>query len=154
MTTLQSLLVGAHFCPPAKQLLTALPAGTPLLLIPEPDNPYDENAVRVLLPLSSLPSTEDPLSGGLDHALLGTGLSLDDLLAAGEPIHLGYLPATGNKQLAQAQAQGLSLASNIEVLQALAAQPPWHALLRFAPDGSPMVAALPDTKEPKVPPHG
>lgn len=137
---LQSLLVGAHFRPPAKQLLAALPAACQLMLIPEPDNPYDASAVRVVLPLSILPLAEDPLHSGLNHALEGTGLTVDDLLAAGEDIHLGYLPAEHNKQLAQAQANGLPVLGNYAIAEALGnREPPWQAQLAFTPEGSPMV---------------
>ena len=87
MTILISLLVGAHFRPPAKQLLTALPAGQSLLLIPEPDNPYDSNAVKVAV----VPETIDIDNAIINSALEGTGSVIEDFSPV-EPLHLGYLP--------------------------------------------------------------
>lgn len=50
MITLTAPIVGAHFRPPAKDILNLLPGGARLLLQREPDNPYDSAAVKVLLP--------------------------------------------------------------------------------------------------------
>lgn len=43
-------LVGMHFRPPASDVVNLLPVGTKLILQREPLNPYDSNAIRVLLP--------------------------------------------------------------------------------------------------------
>ena len=40
-------IVGAYYHPPAKALIDALAVDTPLLLIAEPDNAYDPNAIAV-----------------------------------------------------------------------------------------------------------
>lgn len=40
-------IVGAHFRPPAKAILSTLFGDCPLELRPEPDNPYDPNAIAV-----------------------------------------------------------------------------------------------------------
>jgi len=109
-TSITCQLVGAHFRPPAKALLAVLPAGHPLFLRPEPDNPYDANAVQVLLATSTLPSDEAFLDN-LASELAGQGFSLDDINVQGE-WHLGFLPraAKGNPQLEQ---------WNIQVQQAI-----------------------------------
>src|SRR5258708_34749998 len=104
----KSLLVGSHFRPPAKQLLASLPSGTPCQLVPEPENPYDEHAIRVELPLSSLPDP-NPLAIGIDHSLEGTGFTLADLLESDTPIHLGYIPQSINKQHLSMLQQGEQL---------------------------------------------
>ena len=78
MRTLTTPIVGAHFRPPAKQLLEVLPIGTPMLLRAEPDNPYDENAIQVLVSLSKT----YPISqwAVLAAALEGTGYTPQDLI--------------------------------------------------------------------------
>lgn len=43
-------IVGARHRPPADIILNGLPKGTPLLLRRDPDNPYDSNAIEVVLP--------------------------------------------------------------------------------------------------------
>lgn len=43
-------LVGMHFRPPAKDVVNMLPANAELLARRQPDNPYDQNAIAVLLP--------------------------------------------------------------------------------------------------------
>lgn len=103
-----TLLVGMHFRPPAKILLANLPVGSTLYLRPEPDNPYDENAIAVFL------RTEDfvELFNGdseeqrfVDGELEGMGHSLESLQDQDE-WHLGYVAATDGKPLLKAKAQG------------------------------------------------
>jgi hypothetical protein len=67
--TLTGLMVGMHFRPPAKAVLEALPVGTTLWLRREPENPYDANAVQVLLPGFS----HDGKWAELHDGLLATG---------------------------------------------------------------------------------
>lgn len=81
-------IVGAHFRPPARLLLEHLRPGTELQLQAEPTNPYDENAIRVLLQSSDLPQAEEFWS--LCEA--NFGITQEDLAAA--PVHLGYIPKT------------------------------------------------------------
>lgn len=142
MPNLTSLLVGAHFRPPAKLVLAHLPAGASLVLDPEPSNPYDSNAVRVLVSPTALPESEWP---ALEAELPEFGSDLDSLLAHGtldsdeidEPmIWLGYIAATGGKPLANARP---GLVGNSEVLAQLAACPTATAILRFGPGGEPEV---------------
>lgn len=49
MANFTAPLVGMHFRPPAKDIVNCLPAGVELLLEHQPDNPYDGDAIRVLL---------------------------------------------------------------------------------------------------------
>jgi hypothetical protein len=93
MSTQRSLIVGAHFRPPAKGLLTILPAGSKLVARREASNAYDANAIQVIWPTSGL----DASSGiGLSHedvqsAVEGYGSSADEVFSAPE-WHLGYVP--------------------------------------------------------------
>jgi hypothetical protein len=135
MTNFLSPLVGAHFRPPAKQLLECLPSGAKLLLVAEPENPYDERAIKVLLPDlgKAIPESQ---KDALREALPATGNDLDELLIQDEPIHLGYLGADKNKVFAQ----NPSWAGNTVIGDALA-NTDWdyEAKLSFSPEGAPMV---------------
>lgn len=130
--TLISLLVGAHFRPPAKQVLAALPSAWPLLLSPEPENPYDPSALKVLCHISGLPTEALDL---LDGSLEGTGTTIDELLEQEDPIWLGYVAASGGKPLAKA---GL-IDGNQEFLALMGGEPNYSATLAFGPAGEPMV---------------
>lgn len=55
-------LVGAHFRPPARAILSAIPAGHPLLLRPEPSNPYDPNAIAVWFDAETIRHSPDIIS--------------------------------------------------------------------------------------------
>lgn len=135
-----SPLVGAHFRPPAKAVLRSLPAGTRLRLEPEPDNPYDAKAIRVLVDLAGqLPFGCYDL---LESCLEGTGFTRQDLLAPGqEPLHLGYVADSdgrasgggpGNREIGQLiyKATEAGLRPMDEVLE---------ASLQFSPEGNPLV---------------
>lgn len=79
--------VGAHFRPPAKALIQALPAGQALRLQREPDNQYDPHAIQVWLDSGAI--GPDSLAA-LPALLAGFGWTLDQVL--GEPAwHLGFL---------------------------------------------------------------
>jgi len=83
-------IVGAHYRPPAKAILAALPGGTPMLLRPEPSNPYDSNAIMVLLDPRHIPEDcKEELAARCE----GYGTDLSDVLAQNH-IHVGYIPAT------------------------------------------------------------
>lgn len=128
--TITSLLVGSHFRPPAKALLSALPSGLGLLLVPEPENPYDEDAIAVYLDpqtLAELPEANQEL---LAEALAGTGFDLPSVLegdessAYGSCWKLGFVAKSGGKPL-----QGTDFAGNLDFasgwLEAHGA-PPWQ----------------------------
>lgn len=135
--SLIGMLVGSHFRPPSNAILALLPAQQSLVLEPEADNPYDEAAVKVLLPIDSLPP-EAP-----QWDLSGTGYEMIDLIEQGEPIHLGYLAAAGNRKLKQRQLQGERVVSNVEFLSAVDPGPagwPLPASLLFAADGQALVS--------------
>jgi hypothetical protein len=78
MTTLA--IVGARFRPPAQAVLENLSSGTKLLLKRQPDNPYDSNAVQVMLPLDE------------NHGDTVSGLLLASDIPFEEPLHLGFIP--------------------------------------------------------------
>jgi len=129
---ISSLIVGSHFRPPAKQLLTILPIGTRLILEPEPDNPYDPIAIKVLVSLrESYPIAKWVQ---LEQALEGTGWTPHQLMeeeAERGPTQLGYLPRSGGKA-----AKGE--AGNREVAEFIGPRP-YTAILSTAADGSPAV---------------
>lgn len=130
---LRTLLVGAHFRPPARQLLEVLPAGAELKLDPE-DNPYDENAIRVLVDPKTIAEQYWPL---LRDQLPLYGEDWDELLAKPDDdrdIQLGYVAKTGGKPLEKA---GLAV-GNVEFKEVMS-QFPWRATLQFGETGSPMV---------------
>lgn len=72
-------LVGAHFRPPAKALIQALPSSHRLELRPEPSNPYDPNAIAVWLDAATIP--DDILQDELRFTLPGMGQDVDGLLS-------------------------------------------------------------------------
>ncbi len=86
-----SLIVGARFRPPAAGLLSVLGAGARLLVRREPQNPYDPNALQVLVETSTLAKL--PISQ-LQAACEGFGFGAEELCGASAPSewHLGYVP--------------------------------------------------------------
>jgi len=81
-------IVGAFYRPPAELLLSVLPIETELLLIAEPENLHDPNAIAVWLESLNIPSSAYPK---LEIELPNFGLNLDSLLAS-DYWHLGYIP--------------------------------------------------------------
>jgi len=81
-------LVGAHFRPPAKAIIQALPTSHPLELRPEPSNPYDANAVAVWIDAKTIP--DDALEE-LRYTLPGMGQDIDSLMEQ-RFWHIGYIP--------------------------------------------------------------
>lgn len=136
MPFLLSPLVGSYFHPPAKTLLSRLPAGTELYLEPEPDNQYDSNAIMVLL---SFHETEKLLSifkedEDFNNELLSCGWSLTQIEELGEnahAIHLGYIAASLKTS------KGHSL--NTQFLPILQGTSNWSAELTFDTDGTYLV---------------
>jgi hypothetical protein len=92
-------IVGSFFRPPAKALISVLPMDTPLILLAEPDNPYDPNAVAVWLNMSTIPEELDPQ---LEEALAPFGFDLTHIRGE-ENLHLGYIPKEKAKELRQAE---------------------------------------------------
>ena len=82
-------IVGAHFRPPAKALLGVLPSGFKgLRLRAEPSNPFDSNAVQVLLCSDELPHE---LAPRISDACLPFGFDSAAIYEQAE-WHLGYIP--------------------------------------------------------------
>jgi len=95
MPSISYPIVGAYYHPPAKAILEFLPVGHPLILLPEPTNEVDPNAIAVWIKSSSLP---DPGSEEWESALAGFGLTWDELRS--KPYyHLGYIPTTAAAQI-------------------------------------------------------
>lgn len=98
MTKIRTLLVGSHFVPPAKLLLEHLPSGTELTLVPEPENPYDEHAIKVVVNAREVPESQ---RAELGAKLPGAGCDLEELDAQGE-WQLGHIAKEGGKPLVKA----------------------------------------------------
>lgn len=133
-------LVGMHFRPPARAILAALRAGTPLALDPEPSNPYDPKAIKVLVSLREVPLERWP---GLDEACQESGHSLPELLeaeaASGEAFHLGYLADSDGKLAA-------GKPGNREA-SALLNEGPCATTLAFDANGQPQVRLFTEARE-------
>lgn len=139
-------LVGDHFHPPASLVLKHLPTGSRLQLEPDPGNPYDEFAVKVLVDPGEIPESQFGALGNFEFGLPSMGLTLEQLQSSG-PIWLGHLAASGGKPLAKALAAEPGLVGNREVLD-LMKDPDHRAELAFAPDGKPrVVVSIPEYPE-------
>lgn len=139
-------LVGAFHRPPAKTVLEVLPIGTALLLVPEPENPYDVGAIRVMVDLAALCAEDDLFGLRLGEALDVAGADATEVIEA-SPLQLGYCAATGGKPLAKLTAlwgqTGLVPVGNADVAAAIGpdgiSTVDWFAALTFGPDGHPAV---------------
>ncbi len=138
MPQFTTLIVGAHFRPPAKQVLAHLAQGAPLQLVLDNENAYDAAAVKVMFDPKHIPETE---WSSLDEELLETGNTIEQVLSAG-PIQLGFIPAQEGKPLAKARLAEPELLGNLQVRELMdggeagADQAEFEATLGFAPDGS------------------
>ena len=91
-------IVGAKFRPPASGLLSVLPSGAALVVRREPDNPYDPNALQVLVRCEEL---EKLLREQLQAAVEGFGFTAAEVSLHEPPEwHLGYVPRSEALQLA------------------------------------------------------
>lgn len=131
MTELVCKLVGAHFRPPAKWIIAALPARTPLTLQHEPSNPYDEKAIMVLVEAAQVLRLSGEARKFLISNCQGAGVDLESFLAENENVHLGYLPDSDGKDCVKN-----GLPGNREVA---ALRWPLVAVLGFEADGKPLV---------------
>ncbi len=82
------LIVGAHYRPPAKAILSGISPGTKLFLRAEPSNDFDINAIQVLINPNEINSDD---VDNLNSELSGYGQNLDEISSQPE-IHLGYIP--------------------------------------------------------------
>lgn len=128
MTIVKTLLVGMFSHPPATLLLQNIPGGAELILIPEPENPYDSGAIRVEVRTGFIPESR---YGELETLLPGSGLTLEELLERPSWM-LGHVAANGGKPLAKA---GLTQ-GNKEIGEMMSSGP-CTAKLFFWPDGKP-----------------
>lgn len=113
-------IVGCHFRPPAKDLLQVMATGTPLMLVREPENPYDPNAIKVMVATTDI---DEAWADDLRPMLASRGLDWSDLQAEPE-WHLGYIPRT------EAEVLAVSFDAHGE---------PVHATLAFDMTGKPAV---------------
>lgn len=88
-------IVGAHYRPPAKAILEALPLSTPLELHAEPNNEYDANAIQVLVASADIARAirnSEECRRTLVNACADCGFTDFETLLAQESWHLGYIP--------------------------------------------------------------
>jgi hypothetical protein len=104
-------LVGNNFRLAGSTILPILPQGQELILDPEPENPYDPLAVRVLVDMTGSPYSSAEV---------------------GPVIHLGYLPRSGTKT----DTTGFG---NKQALRIIQGGPNWKASLTFSPQGEALV---------------
>lgn len=89
-------IVGEAFRPLAKAILSALAGGTALRLIREPENPYDQRAIRVEAASGDLVPT---VAESDDFKLLLAGYGFDLQGIHDKAFwHIGYVPKTHNTE--------------------------------------------------------
>ena len=101
MSQTLATIMGAHFRPPAKAILSVLPTDCPLSIVPEPTNEYDPNALQVVLASADIP---EDCYNELDLAAAGYGFSVEQILAQ-EQWQLGYVGREYAANLAPFQAK-------------------------------------------------
>jgi len=116
-------LVRNNFRLAGSLVLSVLEVDQALILEPEPDNPYDIEAVKVCVDM-----TGSKYSNQTD----------------GPIIHLGYLPKSG----ARTDTYGWG---NRQALSIIQGGPNWAAFLAFDPKGNPLVRIEVYTEEPSKP---
>lgn len=79
-------IVGLSFHAPAAEILGVTPTGTPLKLDPEPSNPHDPNAIKVLIDLNDLSASAKR------HLVINDILVPQGLEPGSTYFLLGYLP--------------------------------------------------------------
>lgn len=136
--TLLCPIAGAFHRPPAKTVIENLPAGTSVILSPEPENPYDGFAIKVLVDLAKLDNNDTIVA--MQSALDACGA--DSVECFTQPIQLGYLAATEGKPLARTAeawiSYGMIAYGNQKAVEALL-DSSHLATLAFGPDGHPAV---------------
>lgn len=135
MQQLVGLLVGMHFHPPAPAVLAHLPQGARLIIEPEPTNPYDPHAMRVLVDLFQVPGEQ---INELELKLAGFGMDFDSLAQEGRMM-LGHLASAIGKPYAKAREKGDPVSAgciDFERAQVRA------GVLEFGPTGAPLVRAV------------
>jgi HIRAN domain len=96
-STYTAPIVGMAFRPPAAAVMQQLPFETKLLLKREPENEYDSNAIRVLLPgFSANGIHKDLFESCFEQALpdeFEAGRGVWNRCQLTNPLHLGYVKA-------------------------------------------------------------
>jgi hypothetical protein len=102
---LRTLLVGQHFHPPAKIVLACLTAGTAVRLEPDPQNPYDSEAIKVILAFDQIDRAGIAELRDREEELIGFGSSYETLTDGGPAaeMQLGHVAASTGKPLAKAK---------------------------------------------------
>lgn len=132
MSKFTTLIVGAHFRPPAKQVLAHCVSGTEVSLEEENDNAYDDAAVRVMLDPKVIPESEYQT---MESELLEAGVTIEQLMSGG-PLKIGFIPAQDGKPLIKARLSNPDILGNRQVRELMMAGPGLSSTLGFAPDGS------------------
>jgi hypothetical protein len=102
-----TLLVGMHFAPPSQALIAAFSAQAHVQLVPDPDNQYDHQAIRVeWTPREADLIQDDEIRAKLEDDLAGYGRTWEEVLAEGQPIMLGHIGKDSNKNVIRAGLQG------------------------------------------------
>jgi hypothetical protein len=99
-------IVGAHYRPPAKAILSAISPGTKLFLRAEPSNEYDINAIQVLIKPDEI-QEED--YDNLNSELSGYGQDVGEILTQSE-MYLGYIP----KEIAKVLKESGIISNDVE----------------------------------------
>ena|SRR3974390_2117957 len=107
-------LVGSNFRLAGSLVLSVLPEGQVLVLDPEPENPYDPDAIKVCVDMT-----------GSEYSKAEEG----------PIIHLGYIPRSGGRT----DTYGFG---NREVLAVMQEGPNWNAYLTFDPKGDPLIRLM------------
>lgn len=81
-------IVGGRYRPPADTVLGNLPGDTPLILVREPENQHDPNAIKVCLPVGWGDAMSEEHKTQLNDAVSLTGHEIN----YDEEFHLGYIP--------------------------------------------------------------
>jgi hypothetical protein len=106
-----SRIVGNQHRLAGSLVLPVLEVDQPLILEPEPDNPFDVEAVKVCVDMTGSKYTN---------------------AEEGPVIHLGYLPRSGTRT----DTTGFG---NRQALHIIEGGPNWEAYLTFSPQGDPLV---------------
>lgn len=133
MPTHTAPLVGSHFHAPAKGILACLPNRTPVVVIPEPTNPFDENALRVHVSAGKVPESQHEKLGML---LGGYGYQLDEFLA---PVPASEDPADATTLVHREWMLGHIKRDHAATLAPMLGGHPHPGTLVFDADGKPHV---------------
>lgn len=128
-------IVGARFRPPADAVLQLLPANAPLKMHRQPENPYDENAIQLMLPdwVKTYPQI-------VEHP--DVSKHYDEENQPPVDLHLGYIPKDFAAKIAPVM--------DIDVGTDLTT-PDWEGTLGFTSSGGPAVIfSAPDKEVPKT----